>query len=356
MKIIRHKAYTPSYDKIILSGDIGGTNSNLALTGVKGSAIEILTEVIEDSSLVKDFTATTKAALEVLLKETPQAIPQICCISAAGPVKDNCCKMTNQSWTISGPEIEKALGIPTLIINDFMAVSYSLPLLNTQDSSQITILHRPKEGSPHPQGEMRAVAGAGTGLGVGFIIKTHEKYLAFPSEGGHMDFADFDPLTKELKAYIYDQIDLVPEYEQLISGMGIKNLFYYFAETGRLDKKDGAIMDIYALPDTQKPAKIAQEAKTHPGLRSVMVTFVKMYARFCASTATMLLPFGGLYLAGGIVGKNLEFFTENHLFINTFEEHCNPNIRKLLKEIPVFVINDYSISLLGAANAALSLI
>ncbi|OHD12961.1 MAG: hypothetical protein A2Z96_00850 [Spirochaetes bacterium GWB1_48_6] len=70
----------------------------------------------------------------------------------------------------------------------------------------------------------------------------------------------------------------------------------------------------------------------------------------------MLLPFGGLYLAGGIVGKNLEFFTENHLFINTFEEHCNPNIRKLLKEIPVFVINDYSISLLGAANAALSLI
>lgn len=356
MKIIRHKAYSTPYDKIILSGDIGGTNSNLALTGVKGASIELLVEAVKDSGLVKDFTSTVKEALNLLLAEMPQAKPQLCCISAAGPVKDNCCQMTNQAWAIDGPAIEKSLGIPTVIINDFMAVSYSLPLLDTKKSSQITVLHRPEGHSPHPQGEMRAVAGAGTGLGVGFIIRHLGKYLAFPSEGGHMDFADFDPVTRDMKASMMDDLGIVPEYEMLISGMGIKNLFYFFAESGRLDKKDPKVMEIFGVPDLEKPAKIAAAAREHQGLRAIMETFVRLYARFCASTAALLLPFGGFYLAGGIVGKNLNFFTDNHLFINTFEEHCNPNTRKLLKEIPVYVINDYSISLLGAANAALSLV
>ena len=124
---------------------------------------------------------------------------------------------------------------------------------------------------------------------------------------------------------------------------------------GKLDKNDPVVVEILRLPDANKPAKISQHAADHEGCREVMLGFVRMYARFSASVASFLIPKGGFYLAGGISGKNLEFFTRDHLFVKTFERHCNPNILRVLQEIPLYVIKDYSISLYGAANAALSL-
>ncbi len=170
-----------------------------------------------------------------------------------------------------------------------------------------------------------------------------------------MDLADFDDVTRGFKAFVQDSIGLVPEYEMAISGMGIKNLFYYFVESGRVAKDDPVIQEILRQPDATKPGLISQKAANHEGCRLVMTTFVKMYARFAASVASFLIPKGGFYLAGGISGKNLEFFTRDNLFVATFEQHCNPNILRVLQEIPLYVIKDYSISLYGAANAALSL-
>jgi glucokinase len=182
-----------------------------------------------------------------------------------------------------------------------------------------------------------------------------DKWRAFPSEGGHMDFADFDEDTKGFKAWIMDSIGLVPEYEMAISGMGIKNVFYYFLEKGDLDKKDPVVLEILREADVNKPALISRHAASHAGCRRVMTTFVKMFARLASSIAAFLIPRGGIYLAGGISGKNLELFTDDSLFVKTFEMHCNPNILRVLQEIPIYVIKDYSISLYGAANAALSL-
>jgi glucokinase len=152
-----------------------------------------------------------------------------------------------------------------------------------------------------------------------------------------------------------ESIDLVPEYEMAISGIGIKNLFYFFLEKGILKKDDPVVQSILKEPDADKPAAISRAVGTHEGCHRVFVTFVKMYARLAASVSSFLLPRGGFYLAGGISGKNLEVFTKDHLFVKTFEQHCNPNILRVLQEIPLYVIKDYSISLYGAANAALSL-
>jgi glucokinase len=62
-----------------------------------------------------------------------------------------------------------------------------------------------------------------------------------------------------------------------------------------------------------------------------------------------------MYLAGGIVTKNEALFFEDNLFMNNFEQNYNDNIKPLLKKIPVYIIKDYSISLYGAANAAVTL-
>ena len=355
MKIQWFKEIDKKYRKLLLVGDVGGTNTNLGVAGEYNGKIDLLLEVVFESATVTHFTGCVKKTMEVARENHPNVAFDLCCISGAGPVKDNFCKLTNQNWVIDGNEIQETLGVRTLIINDFSAISFGLPLLNVDDPRQIQVLRRPDGSSPVPQGDLRAVVGAGTGLGVGFLAKMGDRWRAFPSEGGHMDFADFDEDTKGFKAWIMESIDLVPEYEMAISGMGIKNVFYYYLEKGILDKGDPVIVEILREADTNKPAVISKHAATHPGCRRVMTTFVKMFARLASSIAAFLIPRGGFYLAGGISGKNLDFFTEDDLFVKTFERHCNPNILRVLEEIPLYVIKDYSISLYGAANAALSL-
>jgi len=355
MKTQWFKDIDKKYRKLLLVGDVGGTNTNLGVAGEINGKIDLLLEVVFESATVTQFTACVKKTMEVAREKHPNISFDLCCISGAGPVKDNFCKLTNQNWVIDGNDIQTTLGVPTLIINDFSAISFGLPLLDIDDPRQIEVLRRPDGTSPDPQGDLRAVVGAGTGLGVGFLAKMGDKWRAFPSEGGHMDFADFDEDTKGFKAWIMETIDLVPEYEMAISGMGIKNLFYYFLEKGVLKKDDPVVMAILQEADMNKPAAISKAAATHEGCHRVFETFVKMFARLASSIAAFLIPRGGFYLAGGISGKNLEVFTHNHLFVTTFERHCNPNILRVLQEIPLYVIKDYSISLYGAANAALSL-
>jgi glucokinase len=343
------------YGKMLLVGDVGGTNTNLGLAAEYDGKIDLLMEAVFDSATITQFTPCVKKTMESVREKYPNLSFDLCCISGAGPVKDNFCKMTNQNWVIDGNEIQDTLGVKTLIINDFSAISYGLPLLNPADPAQIQVLRRPGGLSPEPQGDLRAVVGAGTGLGVGFLARMGDRWRAFASEGGHMDMADFDEDSRDFKKFIQDSIDLVPEYEMAISGMGIKNYFYFCVESGRLDKNDPVVQEILRVPEVSKPARISQAAATHAGCERVMVGFVRMYARFAASVAAFLIPKGGFYLAGGISGKNLDFFTKDDLFVKTFELHCNPNILRVLQEVPLYVIKDYSISLYGAANAAMSL-
>ncbi|HTH14500.1 MAG TPA: glucokinase [Spirochaetia bacterium] len=355
MKTQWFKDIDKKYRKLLLVGDVGGTNTNLGVAGEFNGKIDLILEVIFESATVTHFTSCVKKTMEVAREKYPNVSFDLCCISGAGPVKDNFCKLTNQNWVIDGNEIQRDLGVKTLIINDFSAISFGLPLLDVEDPKQIEVLKRADGTSPEAQGDLRCVAGAGTGLGVGFLAKMGDRWRAFPSEGGHMDFADFDEDTRGFKNWIQDSIDLVPEYEMAVSGMGIKNLFYYFLEKEILRKDDPVVVAILREADVNKPAAISKASSAHEGCLRIMKTFVKIYARFASSVASFLIPKGGFYLAGGISGKNLEVFTKDNLFVSTFELHCNPNIRRVLQEIPIYVVKDYSISLYGAANAALSL-
>jgi len=343
------------YEMLILVGDVGGTNTNLGLACKTKNSILLLAEVVFESSEVDDFTLVVKKAMNFFHQKHPNLSVQYCCISGAGPVQNNFCQMTNQTWAIDGSEIEKYLEVKTLIINDFTAISYGLPLLNVNDENQILTMNRPDNSNPQGEGTMRAVIGAGTGLGVGFLTQVGQRWIAFPSEGGHMDFAGFDEESEGVKKNIQNTIDIVPEYEFFISGMGIKNIYYWIWDEALLDKEDPVIKEIMSVGDLEKPPLISKYSKAHPVCKRVMRIFVRMYARFAASVCCLLLPRAGLYLAGGIAGKNWEVFTEENLFVNTFEQHCNPNIYKILKKIPIYIVKDYSISLYGAANAALSL-
>ncbi|HWP69045.1 MAG TPA: glucokinase, partial [Rectinemataceae bacterium] len=112
---------------------------------------------------------------------------------------------------------------------------------------------------------------------------------------------------------------------------------------------------ILEKPEHERPALIAANRENDFRCAQCMELFAKFYARKISNLATVFLPFGGIYLAGGISSKNQDFLLEDNRFMRAFEQNYAPHIRELLSGVPVMIVRDYSISLIGAANAAFQL-
>jgi glucokinase len=338
----------------LIVGDVGGTNTNLGIAHVKGSSISILEEISISSYQVQDFTSEVKKYKDHFQEKYSGNDLTGICISGAGPVKENRVKMTNQDWIINGTEIEAALNTPTVVINDFTAVSYSLPILDTQNPEIIRQIPRIDGSLPQSAEGIKIALGPGTGLGVGLLAKNQEGVVAYPSEGGHADFAAWDEVTYRFKEYLENKLGSHPGYEPVISGIGLNNLYDFFTKNEGIKSPYQEELD--ALDPIQRPRRISELAEKDQLCGKIFHLFVRVLARFASNLGATLIPTGGIYIAGGISSKNIDRFLENNLFMTHFEDNYNNHIIELLKEIPVYVIMDYGISLLGAANAAINLL
>ena len=338
------------FDRYLLAGDIGGTHTNLALYGQKGRSLSPVMKTVYATQEVERFSEPLSQLLEELHARSGSLAPSMACISVAGPVHENYCKLTNTDWAVDGAEIKNSFGLETRVINDFLALSYAIPLLNLNDEKQVVTLSHTDGSTPVGRGEVMAVLGAGTGLGTGFLVRHGDDYRAYPSEGGHSDFSAHDEDSMELQRFVKQQYAFAPGSEPFIAGRGLTNIFEFRKKRGLT--LNGVLAEIDRAPESEKPAMISKAASESGECRSIMDHYVSLYARYAARAALMYLPTGGLFIAGGIAAKNLEFFLEGDRFMRVFEMSYKENIHAVLMQIPVHVVVDYSISLLGAANAA----
>jgi glucokinase len=344
-----------SYDLVILAGDIGGTNTNLALFGKKGGTFTLLFDrhykTKEEPSLIEPLGRFLREAE----KERKGLKPELCCISGAGPVVDQRIELTNAPWAIEAKAVESAFSLPTVLINDFTAVSYGVILLDPERPDQITQLPHTDGSRPSPKPGVRAIVGAGTGLGVGYVVKIRDRIEAFPSEGGHITLPVYDEETRSLQRWLEKRYGFTPGAEAAVSGQGISNIFQYLCE---LADSSGAALGKDArkareASDAERPALIA--SSSDPVCVKAMDIFVKLYARVAADHTATFLPSGGVFLAGGIAAKNESRFLEGSRFMAMYEKSYAKHIRAILASTPVMIVKDYSISLYGAANAAVAL-
>jgi len=357
---------------MILAGDIGGTNTNLALIKRTEKRFTILFSLRfstrEETSLARPIDTLLAQAREKGIDRAPD----ICCISGAGPVQNRKIQLTNAPWNIDAVEVEELFGFPVILINDFGAISYAIPLLDAEDSSQIVKLpHCDGSIPPAPQEGLALVVGAGTGLGVGFLLKQKDgRCLAFPSEGGHSGLNCWDELSHAYHRWLSDRLSYPPGAELAASGTGIASIFSFLCSPEfdiamakpydvptPLQPREKSSVDaaILALPEQNRPEEIAKAIHKSFRCALTMDLFVRFYAAKVSDLASVFLPSGGIYLAGGISSKLEAFLVENHRFMSSFERNYAPHMRKFLAELPVMLVRDYSISLLGAANAAVQL-
>jgi glucokinase len=347
----------------VLVGDIGGTKTILRLVSAEvsgtGHAIPLLTTLWERTYASKSFSDLVPMVHQ-FFKEAAESSVRIsaadrACFGIAGAIVNNASELTNLSWSLSGERLERSLGIPRVtLINDFAAIGYGLAGL--QDGQLATL----QAGIPDPAAPL-AIIGAGTGLGEGFFIPDPDGTLrAFPSEGGHTDFAPRTGLEFQLLTYLLEKNNLPRvSVERVVSGTGIASIYQYFRDTNPREESDAmaAIYQTWSREMGKKEKTVDLAAEVSKAAlaggdflcEQTMNLFISAYGAEAGNLALIILPYGGLYLAGGTAPKIVRMLQQG-VFMTAF---CSKGrMRPLLEKIPVHVILDPKVALIGAALMA----
>lgn len=350
---------------ILLAGDIGGTKTILRLVQSETTSelgkLPTQTTLYEERYLSQDYPDLAPIVKQFLeqVRNHIGFFPAIekACFGIAGPVVNNTSELTNLSWSLSGTRLQQTLEIPTiLLINDFAAIGYGV--LGLGESDLHTLQDVPRSGQAPI-----AVIGAGTGLGEGFLIPLPDgRYQVYSSEGSHADFPPRTALEFRLLTYIRSiyNINRV-SVERVVSGLGITAIYQFLrSQEGMLETP--ALKKVYeiwerelSLPESVATVDLAAEisqaslARNDDLCEQTMRLFVEAYGAEAGNLALKLLPYGGLYVAGGIAPKILPLIQDGH-FLKAF--HDKGRMSPLMYKIPVYVVLNSKVGLIGASLAA----
>jgi glucokinase len=344
---------------ILLAGDIGGTKTILRLVNSNkldsSSRIPQLTTLYEQTYKSQDFVDLVPMVRQ-FFQECADSLdemllPKKACFGIAGPVINNISELTNINWFLEGNRLEKDLNISEVkLINDFAAVGYGVLGLSKSD------LHTLQDIKPEKHAPI-AVIGAGTGLGEGFLLPLPDgNYLVFSSEGSHADFAPRSELEFELLTYIqkYCNLDRVST-ERVVSGIGIVNIYQFLRQKNPAQESAKFTQLYQAWAQDNKNINLAAEIseaalnKSDILCQQTLQLFISAYGAEAGNFALKLLPYGGLYVAGGIATKILPLIQEGE-FINAFQN--KGRMKSLIKKIPIHIVLNPQVGLIGAALCA----
>jgi glucokinase len=334
---------------IVLAGDVGGTKTLLRLTNTEDSIGDYppspLFEASYASSNYEHLTVIVQkflSAAEASLGYLPQ--PQTACFGIAGPVIDRTSELTNLGWSLQEDRLAEVLGIGRVVlINDFTAVGYGIEGLALRD------LYTIQAGEPQPQAPIGLI-GAGTGLGEGFLVWDSGGYKVYSSEGGHTDFAPRDRLEIDLLQYLLQRHEHV-SVERVVSGQGIVSIYQFLRDRQFATDEiglDKIVRDWEQGNSKVNPAAAISQAGIEKSDRlavQTMLMFLRAYGAEVGNLALKLLPYGGLYIAGGVAAKILPLMQHGE-FIEAFQQ--KGRMRSILQKIPLHLILNPEVGLIGS--------
>lgn len=261
-----------------LLADIGGTNTRVALA----HGTTLLPETIRRYPNA-DFPGL-ESVLARFLDEEGQPDCMGACVAVAGPVRDGVAELTNLNWTISGDMLKRAAQAEHVaILNDLQAQGYALGHLAGSDLVEVCSATSTFSG---PNAAM-LVIGIGTGFNCAPVYFTPNGRYVPPAEAGHANL----PVRSD------DELDLLrfvesahgfPAVEDVLSGRGLQRVYQWQCS------RTGAPAEASAA---EIMAKVAQG---DPVARAALQVFVKIMGTVTGNLALIHLPFGGVFLVGGV--------------------------------------------------------
>ena len=330
----------------VLAGDIGGTKTLVAICEVSppdgrtgAVSVEVLVSKRYDSRKFPGIAALCRA----FAAEVARPIPPSAGFGVAGPVANDRSQTTNLPWIVDAKDLAQALGIESVgLANDFQALAVGIPAVKAADLVSVN------EGVRDPKGPW-AVIGAGTGLGeaIATLGASGEREVV-ATEGGHASFAPRTELEIGVLRFLMQRYDHV-SWERVLSGEGLVNLAEALSHLTGV-KPTEALGEKIAHDRGNAPAAItAAAAAGDPLCRQVVELFCKLYGAEAGNLALKTLATGGVYVAGGIAPKILDFMTDGR-FSAAFVD--KGRMRPMLERMPVQIVLDTRAGLLGAATLA----
>jgi glucokinase len=292
-------------------------------------------------------------------------------VGVAGPVQDNTImKLTNIPYwkSVSGEELGKKLNIKKfLFLNDFACNSYGIQTKLKLGDDYIVI----NEGEKNKEGPI-SIIGPGTGLGMGYLLKDKKNkyYTIGTSEGGHQNFSRKNRYYYELAEFIKKKYNIqYVTIENICSGQGMVPIYKFLLEKEKeitninnidRDKNLGEKIDEFIDYRNKKVRDELSNEITQKGVkgecklsRKVIEFFIEILADAAGDLSLLTIPSNGIYLLGGISVAIEPFIKQNKIFIDSFIDRDHSF---LLKSFPIYLIKNPNIGMIGASEAARSII
>jgi len=320
--------HIPNWKTYSIVADVGGTNTRIALTqGV----------VLQEFS-IQHYANDQFQTFEQLLQDYHQSQGLVrcesVCIAIAAPVTGQRARLTNRNWIIDQQSIQQLLDCGSVkLINDFEALALSLNEIGAEHLQPIS------QSRGKLCGGKKIVLGAGTGFNAAQLLDNNLKGVAKVScaECGHMTLPLESAQELRLRDYLAASYSRA-SVERALSGQGLVNLYQWLG----MDKK--------IATDDLSPAQIAAAACSgdDPLCVEAGELFSRFFARVVGDMALAFLPFGGIYLSGG-VSRGLAPLLKQPEFLDTF--HAKGRQSELMKSFNIQLITSDNSALLGCAAA-----
>ena len=310
----------------VIAADVGGTKAWFVLADT-GRPEHALYEARYSS---RDFSSF-ESMLQAFIHDSGFDNKRLAMLVLAlpGVVTGDRAQLTNLPWTITKAELQQAFGIAGIhFINDFQASVRGTQLLAAQDLVALN-------AGVHNNGATRVAVGAGTGLGVSWMTHSGAAAEAWPTEGGHIDFAPVDAVQIELLRFLIERHGHV-SYERLLSGAGLVALYEFCAGEA------GAGIDAPWVHEQAEQGKNAAAV-------TAMELFVRVYGAFVGNLALIFKPQGGIYITGGIAAKIISWMKSDDFIMAYLDKG---RMRTLAEQTSVYLVTNERVGVLGAISEA----
>ncbi len=320
----------------VLAGDIGGTKTVVAIVEAGPRSLSVLR--------AQSYPSAAWGSLEDILEDflaTERRRPVAGAFGVAGPVREGRARVTKLPWMIDERRLARRLRLRRIrVVNDFVAAAVAIPGL----SHRRVALLVPGEAEP---GGPIGVIGAGTGLGQAALFEIGGSYVPVASEGGHADFGPRDDREDRLVRFVRRRFGRVSR-DRLLSGEGLGHI-YDFVRFDRRAADTPAVARAFSEGDRAAAISRFGLSGRDPLCREALLLFVSIYGSEAGNLAIQYRATGGVYLAGGIAAKILPAL-RRPAFRESFRR--KPPMEALLARIPVRVVLEPRLGLLGAAETA----
>ncbi|MBA1205268.1 glucokinase [Pseudomonas capeferrum] len=311
--------------KVLLVGDIGGTNARFALWR---------DNQLHDVQVfaTTDYTSPEQAIERYLAgHDIARGGVAAVCLAVAGPVDGDEFRFTNNHWHINRRAFCERLQVEQLLLlNDFSAMALGMTRLQPDEYRQVC------EGQADPT-RPALVIGPGTGLGVASLLRLQPgHWLALPGEGGHVDLPVGNAREAAIRQQIEERIGHVSA-ESVLSGGGLVQLYQTICAL------DGQ------KPRYESPAQLTEAALAgDPVALAVIEQFCRFLGRVVGNNVLTLGARGGVYIVGGVIPHFVELFLRSGFTEALVDKGC---MSAYLTGVPICLVTAEFSGLLGAGVA-----